>query len=70
MKEHEDEKRLGLHQVFGSVMASFAGVQSDERRRRDFSKGRPRDFIIVGVVFTVLFILAIWGVVQLVTGLV
>lgn len=69
MEKNEERDKLSLRQVFASVMASFAGVQSDERRRRDFSKGRPRDFIIVGLVFTLVFILVVWGVVELVTSL-
>ncbi|RMG33633.1 MAG: DUF2970 domain-containing protein [Gammaproteobacteria bacterium] len=70
MEENEEKQKLGLRQIFASVLASFAGVQSDERRRRDFTHGRPRDFIIVGLVLTVLFILTVWGVVELVTSLV
>lgn len=69
MKDNEENQKLGLRQIFASVMASFAGVQSDERRQRDFSRGRPRDFIIVGLIFTLLFILAVWGIVELVTSL-
>ena len=61
-----DNERLGLLQVFGSVLASFFGVQKDAVRERDFSRGRPRDFVIVGVVLTVLFVLAVAGVVRLV----
>lgn len=64
-----DRKSLNLFQVFKSVMASFFGVQSNERRERDFSQGRARDFIIVGLVLTVLFILLVYGIVQLVMSL-
>ncbi len=70
MENRDEDQKLGLRQIFASVMASFAGVQSDERRQRDFTKGRPRDFIIVGLVITLLFILTVWGVVELVTSLV
>ena len=69
MADDREKDRLTFWQVFSSVLASFAGVQSDKRRRRDFRHGRPRDFIIVGVVLTGLFILAIWGVVSLVMKL-
>lgn len=62
----QKEKNLSITQVFGSVLASFFGVQSNDRRERDFSQGRARDFIIVGVVLTALFILSVWGVVNLV----
>lgn len=59
-------EKLSLLQVFGSVMSSFLGVQKNATRERDFKHGRARDFIIVGVVLTLLFILSVWGVVQLV----
>jgi hypothetical protein len=64
-----DEKRLSLFQVFGSVLSSFLGVQKNATRERDFRHGRARDFIIVGIVLTLVFILAVWGVVQLVMSL-
>lgn len=64
-----DQQRLSLRQVVGSVAAAFLGVQSGKNRERDFSKGRPRDFIVMGLLFTLLFILAIWGVVSLVMKL-
>jgi len=66
----QKEKKLSITQVFGSVLASFFGVQSNDRRERDFSQGRARDFIIVGVVLTALFILSVWGVVNLVMSFV
>lgn len=62
----EKRNKLSLFQVFGSVISSFFGVQKNATRERDFQRGRARDFILVGVVLTVGFILAVWGVVQLV----
>ena len=62
----EKSNKLSLFQVFGSVISSFFGVQKNATRERDFQRGRARDFIVVGVVLTVGFILAVWGVVQLV----
>jgi hypothetical protein len=61
---------LTFFQVLGSVVASFFGVQSNAGRERDFKRGRARDFILVGVLLTTLFILALWGLVQLVMRLV
>ena len=66
MVDRKPTERLSLRQVFGSVMASFLGVQKNATRERDFRRGRARDFILVGIVLTLLFILTIWGVVQLV----
>ena len=62
-------KTLSLWQVIQSVLASFFGVQSNKNRRRDFERGRPSQFIITGLVLTVLFILVVWGMVLLVLAL-
>jgi hypothetical protein len=61
-----DRQRLGFLAVLGSVLSSFFGVQKDETRERDFTRGRARDFILVGVLLTATFVLVVWGVVQLV----
>jgi len=65
----EEQKPLRFIQVLGSVLASFAGVQNNARRERDFTRGRPRDFIIIGILLTAVFVLAVWGVVSLVMSL-
>ena len=61
-----DKTGLGVRQVMRSVAAAFFGVQSNKNRERDFRHGRARDFILIGLLFTLLFILAVWGVVKLV----
>jgi hypothetical protein len=63
-------ENLAFFQVLGSVVASFFGVRSNAARERDFKHGRARDFILVGVLLTTLFILGLWGLVQLVMRLV
>jgi len=62
----EQEKNLTLRQMLGSVLATALGVQSGKNRARDFSHGKPSHFIILGVGFTVLFVLIVLGVVKLV----
>ncbi|MHA6637093.1 DUF2970 domain-containing protein [Stutzerimonas frequens] len=62
----EQEKNLTLRQMLGSVLAAALGVQSGKNRARDFRHGRPSHFIILGVGFTVLFVLIVLGVVKLV----
>ncbi len=62
----EQEKNLTLWQMLGSVLAAALGVQSGKNRARDFSHGKPSHFIILGVGFTVLFVLIVLGVVKLV----
>jgi len=63
------EKKLSFLQTLGSVLASFAGIQNNAKRERDFKQGRARDFIAVGVLITVLFITGVYGVVKLVMSL-
>lgn len=59
-------KPLGILQVIGSALAAAFGVQSSRNRERDFTHGKPSHFIVIGIVFTVLFVLAVAGVVSLV----
>lgn len=55
-------------QVFKSVFAAFIGVQSEENRKKDFQQGSLKTYVIAGIVFTVLFIVAIVTVVSVVLG--
>lgn len=55
-----------LLQEIGSVLASFFGVQSRRNRERDFSRGNAKRFLVLGVVFTLLFVLTVIGIVELV----
>lgn len=48
--------------AFKSVMAAFMGVQKADNLRADFSKKTAMPFIVVGIVMTILFVLAIYGV--------
>jgi len=65
----QSQEPLTLFQLMGSVLAAMFGVQTNERRVRDFSRGKASHFIIIGFLFTALFVLTVWGVVQLVMGL-
>ena len=55
--------------VLGSVLASMFGVQSNRRREEDFTHGKPSQYIVIGLLVTVVFILTVWGVVSLVMRL-
>jgi hypothetical protein len=55
--------------VLGSVMAGMFGVQSNRKREEDFTHGKPSQYIIIGLLVTTLFMLAVWGVVSLVMNL-
>lgn len=52
--------------TFASVFAAFLGVQSEENRVRDFQEGRFSAFVVAGVMLTVVFLLSVYGLVQLV----
>ena len=53
-------------EVFKSVMASFFGVQKEATRQRDFTYGKPSQFIIIGLILTVAFIVVIYYLVKLI----
>jgi hypothetical protein len=53
-------------QVVGSVLAAAFGVQSSANRERDFASGSAKEFVIVGIIFTIVFVLTILAVVKLV----
>jgi uncharacterized membrane protein YidH (DUF202 family) len=52
--------------VIISVLAALFGVQTEQNRQRDFSKGHPGVFIAVGVFFIVLFVATLLLIVNLV----
>ena len=56
IKEEEKEESLALWEVFQGVFAMFIGVQSEENRERQFKYGKLHQFIIVGIVVTVVFV--------------
>lgn len=62
----EEDDGLTLLQLVGSALAAAFGVQTSKNRERDFSRGKPIQFIIIGVVLTVLFVLVVAGVVNIV----
>ena len=48
------------------LIAAAFGVQSSKNRERDFSRGKPIHFIILGVGFTAVFVLVMIAVVRLI----
>ena len=53
-------------QVLHSVMAAAFGVQSAKNRTRDFTHGKPSQFLLLGLLFTVFFALTLFGIVKLI----
>jgi len=58
-----------LASVLRSVAASMFGVQSSRKHSEDFGHGKASTYIVVGIIATIVFVLTIWGVVQLVVRL-
>jgi len=62
-------KSPSLLSVLGSVLASMFGVQSNRRREEDFTHGKPSQYVVIGLLVTLVFMLTVWGVVSLVMRL-
>lgn len=58
--------KMTLMQTAQSVLWAMLGVQSKRNARRDFSQGKLSHFVVIGLVFTLLFILTLVSVIQLV----
>ncbi len=60
---------LTFWEMLQSVLAAAFGVQSGKNRSRDFSRGKPSHFILLGLLFTGLFVLVLLALVKLVLHL-
>jgi hypothetical protein len=69
MDDPVDNKPPTFWQMLHSVMAAAFGVQSGKNRARDFTHGKPSHFVILGILFTTVFALTLYGIVQLVVHL-
>ncbi|MFT5163690.1 MAG: hypothetical protein ACI9FJ_002287 [Alteromonadaceae bacterium] len=63
----KDNSKAPISQVISSVFAAMLGVQSDKNRKKDFAASNPKVYVYVGVIFTVLLVISIFGVVSMVT---
>ena len=52
--------------LIGSLFAGAFGVQTQKNRDRDFKQGKFHHFIIGGILFAIVFVLAVVGIVKLV----
>ena len=62
----DNDKPLSFREMLQSVLAAAFGVQSGKNRARDFSRGKPSHFIALGLMFTALFVVVLFALVQLV----
>nr|CAA6823389.1 MAG: Unknown protein [uncultured Thiotrichaceae bacterium] len=68
MQQEQDqtkEKKVTPWSIFVSALAGLGGVQNKENLERDFKSGKFWHFFIAGGIVTLLFMLAVWGAVQL-----
>lgn len=66
LRDDTESDSLSVWKIVKSVLAAGFGVQSSHNRNRDFSKGKPRHFIAVGIILTIAFVIAIIVLVNLV----
>lgn len=59
-----DSEKPGFWAVLMSTFAAAFGVQSQKNQERDFKHGSLWIFIAAGVIFTALFVLTVYSVVQ------
>lgn len=65
-KKERQEKKVGLLEIIKSVVAAMFGVQSDKNRQRDFNQTSMVPYLLVGLLFVVLFVVALIGLVSLI----
>ncbi|MHC6225023.1 DUF2970 domain-containing protein [Pseudomonas sp. X10] len=65
MDDSDQGKPPTFWQMLHSILAAAFGVQSGKNRARDFTHGKASHFIALGTICTLLFILALIGLVQL-----
>jgi hypothetical protein len=55
----EHYEKRGFFGVLQSVFAAMFGVQSDKNRERDFAAGYVSEYIFVGIIMTIVFVVSI-----------
>jgi hypothetical protein len=65
----DNRQAPGLWDVAKSVMAAFLGVQKSKHYERDFTHGKPWQYITLGIIGVVIFIAVIIIVVNIVMSL-
>lgn len=60
----DSHQGTGFLNTIKSVAMAFIGIQSSKNQERDFAKGKASDFIIIGVIMTLLFVLVVYNIVS------
>ncbi len=64
--QEQESGGLTVWQIIVSTLAAMFGVQKNAARERDFTRGKPHQFIIAGLIGVTAFVLILVLVVQLV----
>jgi len=65
-QNEQPEQPLRFIELLQSVLAAAFGVQSGKNRSRDFNRGKPSQFIAIGLLFTLVFVLLLFVIVKMV----
>ena len=60
----ENKEYMSLLETTQSVLWAMLGVQNKKNANRDFSRGKPSHFIIIGLLFAGVFVLTLVTVVK------
>ena len=60
----EEKKPLSFLEILGSTFAAAIGVQSKANKKRDFSQGKPTQFIFAGLIFATIFVVSVVAIVR------
>lgn len=64
--DKQQRPRPRIVSLIGSLVAAAFGVQSSRNRERDFQHGNASHYIVGGIVFAGVFVVAVWLAVRLV----
>lgn len=68
-QDPQQQQPLSLREVVGSIMAALLGVQSSRNHARDFARGTAKQYIVVGLIATILFVNIVYFAVKLILHL-
>lgn len=66
MTSGQKKKKVTPLTILNSALAGLIGVQNKKNLERDFESGKFWHFFIAGGIVTVVFMLVVWGMVQLI----
>ena len=68
-KQSNEEPRLSFAEMLQSVLAAAIGIQSNAKRERDFRRGSASRYVVLGLLATIGFVVAVYAAVKLILAL-